>query len=60
MLVLLVEEDGLEDVVVERLVLLLELVLERAAVEAHLQLALVAGVVLDQVHPASGGVRVSR
>lgn len=40
----------LERVILERLVLLLELVLEIAAVEAHLELGRVARVVFDEVH----------
>lgn len=51
-LVLVVQEDSLEDMLLYGQLLLLELILEVAAVEAHFQLAGILGRVLDEVHAA--------
>lgn len=49
---LVVQEDSLENVIFERLVLV-ELVLERRAVKAHLELSRILLGLLDEVHAGS-------
>ena len=51
-LVLVVQEDSLEDMLLYRQLLLLELILEVAAVEAHFKLARVLRRVFNEIHAA--------
>jgi hypothetical protein len=52
LLVLLVQEDGLEDVVLDRPLCILQLVLEVRAIEAHFEKLRIRRDLFDQVHTA--------
>jgi hypothetical protein len=54
LLVLLVQEDGLEDVVLDGPVGVLQLILEVMAIETHLEKLGIRRHLFDQVHPESG------
>ena len=54
--VLVVQENSLEDMLFHGQLLLLKLILEVAAVEAHFQLAGILGRILDKVHAAKSSI----